>query len=416
MNITLGVTGGIAAYKAAELLRALQAKALDVQVVLTAGAQRFIQPLTFAALSGRRVITSLWDDQIADESEGRSPAMEHIELAQSTDALLIAPASADTLARLAHGRADDFLSTLYLATPAPVLLAPAMNAGMWQHPATQANLELLQARGATVIPPGAGMLACGMTGPGRLAEIPAIVEATLQALQQSASLAGKTVLVTAGGTREALDPVRFLGNRSSGKMGYALAEAAARRGARVLLISAPTALKPPTQAELIPVITAAELHAAAVARLPEADIVIMAAAVADYRPAQVSATKLRRAGTLTLALEPTPDILADLAVRRRPGTLLIGFAAETVSPEEALGSGRAKLLRNGADAIIINDVSRPGLGFDADRNAATFLTRTTSVDLPAMHKRELAGSILDEILHLRRPQRVIAELAEPAAS
>ncbi len=412
MKVTLGVTGGIAAYKAVELLRALQAKALDVQVVLTAGAQRFVQPLTFAALSGRRVITSLWEDQAVEEAEGRSPAMEHIELAQRTDALLVAPASADTLARLAQGRADDFLATLYLATPAPVLLAPAMNVRMWQHPATQANVELLRSRGAVVIAPEAGLLACGMTGSGRLAEIPAIVEATLQALQRGATLAGKTVLVTAGGTREALDPVRFLGNRSSGKMGYALAEAARLRGARVVLVAAPTALAPPAGVEMVPVTTAAEMHTAALARLHEADLVVMAAAVADYRPAAVSGQKLRRTGMLTLELEPTPDILADLAQRRRPGTLLIGFAAEVSSPDEALGSGRAKLLRKGADAIVLNDVSRPELGFDSDRNAATFLTRSTSVELPAMHKRDLAGAILDEILHLRRPQRVIAEMAE----
>ncbi len=413
MKVTLGVTGGIAAYKAAELVRALQAKALEVQVVMTEGAQRFIQPLTFAALTGRRVITSLWAEQVAEEAAGDSPAMEHIELAQNTAALLVAPASASVLARLAHGDGSDFLSTLYLATTVPVLLAPAMNVRMWEHPAVQANLALLEERGAVVIQPGAGALACGMTGPGRLAEIPTIVEATLQALQRSESLAGQTVVVTAGGTREALDPVRFLGNRSSGKMGYALAEAAARRGARVFLISAPTALRPPPGCELVPAVTAAQMQAVALRLLPEADLFIMAAAVADYRPAAPSDTKLRRSGMLTLELEPTEDILALLAAQRRPGTLLVGFAAETASAEEALGSGRAKLVRKGADAIVLNDVSRPGLGFDADHNAATFLTRTTAVDLPAMHKRELAGCILDEVARLRRPERVIAEFDEP---
>lgn len=412
MKVTLGVTGGIAAYKAAELVRALQAKALEVQVVMTGGAQRFIQPLTFAALTGRRVITSLWEEQAADEAAGLGPAMEHIELAQETGALLIAPASASTVARLAHGDASDFLSTLYLATPAPVLVAPAMNVRMWEHPAVQENLALLEERGAIVIQPGAGALACGMTGPGRLADIPQIVEATLGALQRSESLAGQTVVVTAGGTREAIDPVRFLGNRSSGKMGYALAEAAARRGARVVLISAPTALRPPSGCELIQVVTAAAMRDAALHMLPQADLLIMAAAVADYRPSEPSETKLRRSGPLTLALEPTEDILALLAAERRPGTLLVGFAAETANAEEALGSGRSKLVRKGVDAIVLNDVSRPGLGFDGDRNAATFLTRTTAVDLPAMHKRELAGCILDEIARLRRPERVIAEFDE----
>ncbi len=417
MKITLGVTGGIAAYKAVELLRAFQAKALEVQVVMTAGAERFIQPLTFAALSGRRVITSLWNEQAADEAAGRSPAMEHIELAQETDALVIAPASADTLARLAGGRADDFLSTLYLATPAPVVLAPAMNVRMWEHPATRSNVELLRERGSTIVPPGSGALACGMVGAGRLAEIPAIVEAVLHALQRATDLTGQTVLITAGGTREAIDPVRFLGNRSSGKMGYALAEAAVRRGARVLLVSAPTALRPPSGCELISITTAQEMREATLARLPEASVVIMAAAVADYRPRAVADEKMRRSGgPLTLELEPTEDILAELGLRRLPGTLLIGFAAETAVAEEALGSGRAKLLRKGADAIVLNDVSRSGLGFDSDRNAATFLTHTTAVELPAMSKRDLADCILDEVLHLRRPQRLMTEMDTPVVA
>ncbi len=402
MKITLGVCGGVAAYKAAELVRALQNKALDVQVVMTEGAQRFVQPLTFAALSGHRVATSLWTDGAAGE-----PAMEHIGLAQSTDALVVAPATADTLARFAHGRADDLLSTLYLAATAPVVIAPAMNVHMWQHPATQANVELLRARGAAIVEPGAGELACGMVGPGRLAEIPAIVEAVLRSLQGSETLAGETVLVTAGGTREAIDPVRFLGNRSSGKMGYALAEAAARRGARVLLVSAPSALPAPFGCELVSVVTAEQMRAAVLARLPEATLVVMAAAVADYRPRAAAEQKLRRSGPLTLELEPTEDILAEIVQRREPGTLVVGFAAET---QDALASGRAKLLRKGADAIVVNDVSRPGVGFDSDRNAATFLTRTTAIDLPEMNKQELARRILDEALHLRRPQTLLAEL------
>ncbi len=413
MKITLGVTGGIAAYKAADLLRALQTKALDVQVVMTAGAQRFVQPLTFAALSGHRVITGLWSEQAVDEAAGAGPAMEHIELAQATDALVVAPASADTLASFAGGRADDFLSTLYLATPAPVVIAPAMNVRMWEHPATQANVALLRARGATIVAPESGALACGMQGAGRLADTGSIVEAVLAVLHGSEDLAGETVMITAGGTREAIDPVRFLGNRSSGKMGYALAEAASRRGARVILVSAPTALPAPTGCELVPVTTAEQMRDAIFARLGEATMVIMSAAVADYRPRTVAEQKLRRSGPLSLELEPTPDILSEIVLDRRPGTLVIGFAAET---EDALASGRAKLMRKGADAIVINDVSREGLGFDSDNNAATFLTHSTAIELPAMPKRTLADRILNETLALRRPQTLLAETGPGAAS
>jgi phosphopantothenoylcysteine decarboxylase/phosphopantothenate--cysteine ligase len=406
MKVTLGVTGGIAAYKAAEIVRALQAKALDVQVVMTEGAMRFVQPLTFAALSGRRVIIGLWSEQAADEAGGATPAMEHIELAQTTDALLVAPATADTLARFAQGRADDFLSTLYLATLAPVILAPAMNVRMWEHPATQANVALLAQRGATIVAPESGELACGMQGAGRLAEIPAIVQAVLGALHKQADLEGETVLITAGGTREALDPVRFLGNRSSGKMGYALAEAARARGARVILVSAPTALRPPAGCELVSVTTAEQMRHAALGRLSEASIVIKAAAVADYRPRIVADQKLRRSGPLTIEFEPTEDILSEITARRTPGTLVIGFAAET---EDVVASGRAKLLRKGADAIVLNDVSREGIGFDSDDNAVTFLTPTTAIELPVMPKRTLADRILGEVLELRRPRRLLSE-------
>jgi phosphopantothenoylcysteine decarboxylase/phosphopantothenate--cysteine ligase len=413
MKVTLGVTGGIAAYKAAEIVRALQAKALEVQVVMTEGATRFVQPLTFAALSGHRVITSLWSEQAADEAAGLSPAMEHIDLAQSTDALLIAPATADTLARLAQGRADDFLSTLYLATLAPVVIAPAMNVRMWEHPATQANAALLALRGATIVAPETGELACGMQGAGRLAEIATIVQSVLSVLHKRADLEGETVLITAGGTREALDPVRFLGNRSSGKMGYALAEAARARGARVILISAPTALRPPSGCEVVSVTTAEQMRTAALGRLSEASIVIKTAAVADYRPRIVADQKLRRSGPLTIEFEPTEDILSEIAARRAPGTLVIGFAAET---EDVVASGRAKLLRKGADAIVLNDVSREGIGFDSDDNAVTFLTPTTALDLPTMPKRALADRILGEVLALRRPKRLLAETGDAPSS
>jgi phosphopantothenoylcysteine decarboxylase/phosphopantothenate--cysteine ligase len=413
MKVTLGVTGGIAAYKAAEIVRALQAKALDVQVVMTEGAMRFVQPLTFAALSGRRVITGLWSEQAADEAGGATPAMEHIELAQTTDALLVAPATADTLARFAQGRADDFLSTLYLATLAPVILAPAMNVRMWEHPATQANVALLAQRGAMIVAPESGELACGMQGAGRLAEIPVIVQAVLGALHKQADLEGETVLITAGGTREALDPVRFLGNRSSGKMGYALAEAARARGARVILVSAPTALRPPAGCELVSVTTAEQMRHAALGRLAEASIVIKAAAVADYRPRIVADQKLRRSGPLTIEFEPTEDILSEITARRTPGTLVIGFAAET---EDVVASGRAKLLRKGADAIVLNDVSREGIGFDSDDNAVTFLTTTTAIELPVMPKRTLADRILGEVLELRRPRRLLSETDAASSS
>lgn len=405
MKVTVGVSGGIAAYKAAELVRDLQKQALDVQVIMTQAAQRFIQPLTFAALTGHKVITSLWTPEGADPGDSAS-AIEHIDAAQNTDALVIAPATADILAKFAHGIADDFLTTMYLATTVPVIVAPAMNVNMWQHPATQANLEILAKRNVRIVAPESGYLACGMVGAGRLAENQAIVDAVLSVLHRRNDLAGETVLVTAGGTREALDPVRFLGNRSSGKMGYAVAEAAQNRGARVILITAPTALRPPANCEIVPVTTTAEMREAVMSRLDQASIVVKAAAVADYRPRVQAGQKLRRSGPLTLDLEPTQDILAEVVERRRSGMLIVGFAAET---EDAVAHGRDKLLRKGADAIVLNDVSREGIGFDSDRNAITFLTHDRAIELPEMNKRELADEILNEVLTLRRPPQVIAE-------
>ena len=405
MKVTVGVTGGIAAYKSAELVRDLQKQALDVHVVMTAAAQQFVQPLTFAALTGHQVITSLWTAAGQDAGDATS-AIEHMDAAQTTDALVVAPATADILAKFAHGIADDFLTTLYLATTAPVIVAPAMNVNMWEHPATQANLETLAERHVRIVAPESGYLACGMVGAGRLAENAAIVEAVLSVLQPRNDLAGETVLVTAGGTREALDPVRFLGNRSSGKMGYAMAEAAQRRGARVILVTAPTALRAPAHVEVVAVTTTEEMRAAVLERLDQATIVIKAAAVADYRPREQAGHKLRRSGPLTLELEPTEDILAEVVARRRPGMLVIGFAAET---DDVLAHGRDKLLRKGADAIVLNDVSRAGVGFDSDRNAVTFLTRDRAMELPEMNKRELADQILDEVLALRRPSQVLAE-------
>jgi len=398
-KVTLGVTGGIAAYKAAELVRALQQHSLDVHVVMTRAAEEFVRPLTFAALTGHKVITSMWQ---TDAYEGGS--IEHISEAESTNLLLVAPATAHTLAKFAHGMADDFLSTLYLATTAPVIVAPAMNVNMWNNAATQANLATLCQRGVEIIAPGSGYLACGMTGSGRLAEIDEIVHAVLARIQRldKNDLAGETILITAGGSREPIDPVRFIGNRSSGRMGYALAEAAIARGAKVILISAPTALAAPAGCERIDVTTASQMHAAVLAHLPQATMVIKAAAVSDFRPAAIAARKLKRNGPLTLTLEPTEDIAQSVAAHRNPGTLLIVFAAETaIDTQELIRNAREKLERKGADAIVANDVSQPGLGFDSERNAATFITATGEVAFPAQSKSGLAHRILDEVTKIR---------------
>ena len=405
MRVTVGVSGGIAAYKAAELVRALQRQTAEVHVVMTEAATRFVQPLTFAALSGHKVITGLWDESESTE-DAYDSSIEHIGEAQWTEALVVAPATANTLAKFAHGIADDFLTTMYLATQAPVLVAPAMNVNMWEHPATQANLDILRERGVRVIEPGTGDLACGMVGAGRMAEPDVIADAVVSIFGRLHDMAGEVVLVTAGGTREALDPVRFLGNRSSGKMGYALADAAQSRGAKVILVTGPTALHPPARCEVVRVTAAEEMRNAVLDRIDRATMVIKAAAVADYRPTIISGQKLKRTGPITLELAPTEDILAEVVRRRRPGQLIVGFAAET---ENRMENGRAKLLRKGADAIVLNDVSREGIGFDSDRNAVTFLTAQTSLDLPEMTKRDLADRILEEILGLRRPQHVVSE-------
>jgi phosphopantothenoylcysteine decarboxylase/phosphopantothenate--cysteine ligase len=404
MKVTVGVSGGIAAYKAAEVVRALQRQALDVHVVMTEAAQRFITPLTFASLTGHKVITGLWPSSPGEGDLDSS--IEHIGEAQTTEALLVAPATANVLAKFAHGLADDFLTTLFLATRAPVIVAPAMNVNMWEHPATQSNLAILEGRGVRVVPPEKGALACGMTGSGRLAEPEAIVQAVLGQLHHRNDLAGETVLVTAAGTREAIDPVRFLGNRSSGKMGYAVAEEAQRRGARVVLVSGPSALRPPANCEVISVVSADEMRRAVLSRLDEATIVIKAAAVADYRPKVLAEQKMKRTGPIAIEFEPTEDILREVVASKRPGTLVIGFAAET---ENLIEHGRDKLLRKGADAIVLNDVSQAGLGFDSDRNAATFLTPRTAIELPEMTKHELANRILDEVIALRRPVSLVAE-------
>ena len=340
MKVALGVCGGIAAYKAAEIVRLLQDRGIRVQVIMTASAQEFVRPLTFAALSGEKVITGMFAGEASAEPNIDS-AVEHIAVAQSIDALLVVPATADVLAKFAQGMANDFLTTLYLATTAPVVVAPAMNVNMWEHPATQQNLEILRKRGVKIVDPGSGYLACGMTGPGRLEENEAVIAATLEALGAAQDLGGETVLITAGPTREKIDPVRYLTNRSSGRMGYALAEAALRRGARVLLVSGPVMLKPPSAAEVTQVESASQMREAVLRLLPEATIVIKAAAVADYTIENPADHKMKRSGRITLELEPTGDILAELS-RRKTSQVIIGFAAETTSLSLAPGETRRR--------------------------------------------------------------------------
>ncbi len=403
MKIALGVTGGIAAYKAAEVLRLLQDRGVNVQVVMTRAAQEFVRPLTFAALSGHKVITDMFGEGNAEANV--DSAVEHIGVAQSIDALLVVPATADSLAKFAQGIANDFLSTLYLATTAPVLVAPAMNVNMWEHPATRSNLETLRLRGVHVIEPGEGYLACGMVGAGRLADPEQIVSETLAVLGVSHDLAGEVVLVTAGPTYEPIDPVRFLGNRSTGKMGYAIAEAAIRRGAKVVLISGPTALTPPSAAEFIPIETAEQMRNAVMQHFPDATIVIKTAAVADYTARHRSEQKIKRKGEMTLDLVPTTDILAELGRRRVSAhQVIIGFAAET---EHGIVHAHEKLQKKNVDAIVMNDVSQPGIGFGSGRNAATIVTATQEIEIPEMPKLEMAQRVLEIALALRAARSVI---------
>jgi phosphopantothenoylcysteine decarboxylase/phosphopantothenate--cysteine ligase len=406
MKIALGVTGGIAAYKAAEIVRLLQDRGVQVQVIMTAASQEFVRPLTFAALSGEKVITSMFGADA--ETPNLDAAVEHIAVAQSIDALLVAPATADTIAKFAQGISNDFLSTLYLATKAPVIVAPAMNVNMWEHPATKANLGILRDRGVHIVEPGSGYLACGMVGAGRLADPEEIVAATLERLGVAQDLAGETVLITAGPTHEPVDPVRFIGNRSSGKMGYALAEAALRRGARVVLVSGPTALEPPSAAQTIYVETAQQMRTAVLDRWEQAGIIVMAAAVADYHVKNVSAEKIKRKGGIDLQLEPNPDILADLGTLRHASgkrtPLLIGFAAET---ENLLDNARAKLTAKRVDAIILNDVSRHDIGFNSEENEVIVMTASETMPVPKSDKLEIAQKILEAAVRLRQGQATL---------
>lgn len=394
MRIVLGIGGGIAAYKAAELARALMERGAAVQVVMTRAAQEFVRPLTFAALTGHKVITEMFATGGGDDT--LASAIEHIRVAQENEALLVAPATADLLAKFAAGIADDFLTTLYLAFTGTVVLAPAMNTNMWRHPATQRNLETLRARGHVIIDPEEGPLACGMIGPGRLAEPLAIADAVLATLQAPRDLAGETVLVTAGPTQEPIDPVRFISNRSSGKMGYAIAEAAARRGARVVLISGPAALDDPSGVRVVRVATAAEMRESVLRELPEATIIIKAAAVADYRVAEPAGRKIKKAaGGLTLELERTQDILAELG-RIKGNRLLVGFAAET---EDPAAEARRKLEAKNCDMVVGNRVQG---AIGADENEVVLVTRDGEVRLPPAPKTEVADRIFDHLLALRR--------------
>ena len=407
MRIALGVTGGVAAYKAAELVRRLQQEQIEVQVVMTRSAQEFVAPLTLAALTGQKVITGLFGTESPANVES---AIEHIAVAQRIDGLVIAPATADIIAKLAHGVADDFLTTLYLATTAPVVVAPAMNVNMWEHAATRENVQVLRDRGVHVVTPDEGYLACGMTGAGRLAGLDAILEAVREALRIRHDLENETVLVTAGPTCEDLDPVRFLTNRSSGRMGFAVAEAAARRGAHVILISGPVSLEAPAGITRVDVRTTEEMHHAVLANLDRATVVVMAAAVADYRPVISHASKLKR-GTdhLSIEFEPTADILADVS-RRRGERLLIGFAAET---EHVAEHARRKLKEKAVDLIVANDVTAPGAGFDHDTNIVTiFRNDGREQSLPKLTKIQVAHRIFDEVVELRRSMNRVGSSPE----
>jgi phosphopantothenoylcysteine decarboxylase/phosphopantothenate--cysteine ligase len=391
MKVLLGASGGIAVYKSAELARLLMQQGHEVQVVMTAAAQEFVRPITFAALTGRKVLTDLF----AIES-----AIEHISVAQEHELLVVAPATANLIAKLALGLADDFLTTLYLAFTGPVIVAPAMNVNMWQHPATQANLETLRRRGHRIVEPESGYLACGMTGPGRLADPEIIAAAIDSETRQRQDLDGETVLITAGPTQEPLDPVRYISNRSSGKMGYALAETAAARGARVILISGPVHLSPPRGVEVIPVRTAVEMRAKVFEHLTPATIVIKSAAVADFHLSVVPGQKVKKtAARISLELDPTPDILAELG-RKKGDRLLIGFAAETQNLQQ---ESRRKLEAKNCDMVVGNLVGgATDTGFESDQNEVVLALRTGEmIPLPRAPKREIASRIFDEVLRLR---------------
>ena len=390
-ELILGVTGSIAAYKAVYLLRELTRLGASVTVCLSEHAREFVGPLTFRTLSGRPVLSNLFDPQSAD-------AVEHVALAERAHAVIVAPATANLLAKAAHGIADDFLTTLLLAARAPVLMVPAMDGGMWEHAAVTANVATLRRRGVAVLEPDTGALASGLSGKGRFPEIDEIVEALRRLLVPARDLAGERLLVTAGPTREPIDPVRYISNRSSGKMGYGLASAALRRGAEVTLVSGPTTLTPPPGAIFVPVQTAEEMREAVLQHLDRATIVIKAAAVADYRAKQTASTKIKGKRDLTLELTPNADILAEVAARRK-NAFVVGFAAET---NDVAANAREKLERKGIDLLVANDVSQQGIGFDAEDNEVLLLDRWGGArPLPRMPKSDVADAILSHVLSLR---------------
>ncbi len=404
MKIALGVTGCIAAYKAIEVMRGLQKAGITVQVVLTRSAREFVTPLTFEALSGQPVITSMF-------RRGSNREIQHTQLAQEIDLLAVVPATANILGKFARGIADDFLSTFYLSSPSPVLLAPAMNVEMWKHAAVRDNVEILRARGHDLVLPQAGRLACGTEGVGRLAEVEAIVSAILLVLNRDRSMAGVRVLVTAGPTVEDIDPVRFISNRSSGKMGYAVAEAAARRGAEVLLVSGPTHLGTPHGVEAVMVRSAEEMRAAVMARYDEMDIVVKAAAVADFRPAECAPSKIKKEERKpAIALEPTEDILAALG-RVKAGQVLVGFAMET---EALVENARKKLASKNLDLIVANDIAS-GI-FGSDTATVYFLAPGTEDEgFEHLSKSAIAGHLLDRAMHLRARRRNAGVVSTPKA-
>jgi phosphopantothenoylcysteine decarboxylase/phosphopantothenate--cysteine ligase len=390
--VALGVTGGIGAYKAVEIVRLLQQRGHEVVAIMTRAAQNFVGPVTFEAITRRPVITSQW-------KRGANADIEHVALATDIGLLLIAPATANVIGKMAVGVADDFLTSLYLATRAPVMIAPAMNTNMWEHPAVRQNLRTLVERGVRVVDPGVGFLACGWEGKGRLAEPEEVASAADAVLRPSGTLSGRRVLVTSGPTYEDLDPVRYIGNRSSGKMGFAVAAEAAKRGARVTLVAGPTRLDPPEVAEIVRVRSAGEMHDAVMERAAACDAIIMAAAVADYRPERPSAQKVPKAsGPLALTLVRTPDILAELGALRSSGglgtTVLVGFAAET---SDVVERAREKRRAKHVDLIVANDVSRPDAGFEADDNLVTLVGETGEEPLPLLPKRAVARAIIDRL-------------------
>ncbi len=399
-RVGLGVSGGIAAYKAIEVLRLLQKSGCDVQAAMTKHATEFIQPLTFRALTENYVLV----DDYAPENPD---PIAHINFSQNIDLLLIVPATANILAKFANGIADDFLSSTYPASNAPVMVAPAMNVTMWNHPATQRNVERLKKDGVYFIEPIAGELACKTVGTGKLEDVENIVSQALELLnskfkiQNSKSdLTGENILITVGGTREAIDPVRFISNHSSGKMGFATAAAAAKRGARVTVVCGVTTVEPPENVEVIKAVSAEEMFEEVMKKLPETTIFIGAAAVADYRPKNISDAKIKKTNRnfLTLELEKTPDVLSNVSNNRHNGLLVVGFAAET---NNVAAYAKSKMEKKNLDLVVANDITKDGAGFNTDTNIATIITKDSETDLPLMSKRELADKILDEVVRLR---------------